>query len=143
MLNYTIIPRKNPQSRETKFYAQLTPTTPVVLSVLADVISKQSTVTVHDVKAVISALEEHLVNYLLQGNSIRLGDLGSFRLTIRSGGAESEEAFDSNLIKGVSVRFTASRNMRYLLSKSNPALKFRKERESEAEAGENGENSNE
>ncbi len=124
MLRYKVIPRKNPQSRETKFYAQLTETSPVLLSTLADVISRQSTITTHDVKAVLSALEEHLVSYLLQGNSIRLGDLGSFRLTVKSGGAESEETFEQSLIKSVKVCFTASRNMKYFLSKNNPQLSF-------------------
>ncbi len=126
MLKYNVIPRKNPQTKEVKYYGQLEAATPVKLAALTDVISKQSTVTVHDVKAVLSALEEHLVNYLYNGNSVRLGDLGSFHLTMKSVGAPTKGMFTSALIKRVCVRFTPSSNIRYLMDKTNPNIQFQK-----------------
>ncbi len=133
MLKYNVIPRKNPMTKAVKYYGALVSATPVKLSVLADAISKQSTVTIHDVKAVLSSLEEHIVNNLLSGNSVRLGDLGSFRVTLDSAGVEAAADYTAKEIKGIRVRFTPSSNMRYQMSKSNPAVQFLKETEAEEE----------
>ncbi len=131
MLKYNVISRKNPQNQEVKYYGQLEAATPVKLSTLTDVISKQSTVTVHDVKAVLSALEEHIITHLYNGNSIRLGDLGSFHLTMKSEGTTTKDEFTSSNIKRVCVRFTPSSNMRYLMDKSNPNVQFQRVGEAE------------
>ncbi len=134
MLKYNVISRKNPQTNEVKYYGQLEAATPVKLATLTDVISRQSTVTVHDVKAVLSALEEHLITFLCNGSSVRLGDLGSFHLTMKSKGALTKEDFSSGNIKRVCVRFTPSSNMRYLLDKTNPNIQFLKQEEEEEES---------
>ncbi len=135
MIKYKVIPRKNPISKTVKYYAQAETATPVKLAFLADAISKQSTVTVHDVKAVLSALEEHIVNHLINGASIRLGDLGNFRISLRSSGTETEKDFTSSEIKGLKCIFKPSTNMKYLLSRSNPNVVFAKMAEEEALAG--------
>ncbi len=131
MLKYNVIARRNPKTNTSQYYGQLESPTPVKLSQLTDAISKQSTVTVHDVKAVLSALEEHIITFLYNGNSIRLGDLGSFRLTLKSEGVENAADYGSGNIKGVRVRFTPSANMKYLMDKSNPNMQFQKVSEEE------------
>lgn len=127
MLKYNVVSKKNPIDKSVKFYARLIPVTPVKLADLAKDISDESTVTVHDVKAVLSALEAHIVRQLRNGCSVRLGDLGSFRPTVTSTGAESAEDFTASHIKQVNIRFNSSPKMRFELSKVNPSVIFKNE----------------
>lgn len=70
MMNYKVVARKNPMTKEVKYYAQLVLATPVRLAALAEEISQQCTVTAHDVKVVLSAMEEHILRHLLNGKSV-------------------------------------------------------------------------
>ena len=64
MLKYNVFACKSPIDQSVKFYARLISPIPVKCQQLATVISEKCTVTIHDVKAVLSALEEEIVNYL-------------------------------------------------------------------------------
>ena len=55
------------------------------------------------VKGVISDMCECLVEQLLNGNKIELGELGTFSISISSEGAESIEKFTSKNIKEVNI----------------------------------------
>ena len=85
-------------------------------------IEKRSGVSSASVKAVLDALQYEILQTLADGNSVRLGDLGSFRLTIARRGridGERSKGKGANLIKRVSVRFTKSSAMRLALDKHN------------------------
>ncbi len=124
MLKYNVVARKNPQTKELLYYAQLVPVTAVGLSALAAAISNECTVTIHDIKAVLSALEEKVISYLQSGMSVRLGDLGSFHPTVNSRGAATPEEFSSTNLRGVKVVFSKSSAMRYGFSLKNPNLQL-------------------
>ncbi len=124
MIKYNVIPRKNPLNKEVKYYAQMAPVNPVTLNEVAEAISNQSTVTLHDCKAVLSALQEQIALNLRNGNSVRLGDLGSFHATIKCKGSNSLDGFSTANITGLKVSFSMSSPMRYMLSKDNPAVSF-------------------
>ncbi len=120
MLKYNLISRKNPITKEYAFHASLIPVVPITLKTLAQEVSDTCTLTVHDVKAVISALEERVYKALRNGQSVRLGDLGSFRPTVHSASAATEEDFTMENIRGLKVRFVPSSKLRYEMSLSNP-----------------------
>ena len=124
MLKYYVKKRKSPIDQSIKHYGQLAPINPVKLSQLAELISEACTVTVHDVKAVLSALETALIREFRLGNSVRFGDLGSFRPSLSTKGANTVEDFTNANIKRVRVRFTPSAKMGFELSTSNPAVTF-------------------
>lgn len=136
MLKYKIVIRKNPSTREKKYHAQLIPVTPVYIEQLAEAISAKCTVTRADVKAVLAALEEQIVQNLQSGNSVRLGDLGSFHPTISTKSANSFEEFTPQNIQRVNVRFRRSAKMAYALSTSNPNVVFKCVSEAPVEEGE-------
>ena len=80
---------------------------------------KRSTVSSADVKAVLDALQYEVIEALENGNSVRLGDLGSFRLTMKSQGVETvaeAKKKGAQLIKKVNVQFTKSTTMRDTLT---------------------------
>ena len=124
MIKYNLISRKNPITKEYAFSAQAVPVHPIMLDDIADEISGQCTVTSHDIKAVLSALEESVTKHLRNGDSVRLGDLGSFHARIRNASAATEEDFTLENIRGIRVRFTPSSKLRYELSLENPNMKL-------------------
>lgn len=115
MIKFVIKGKKNPQKKtETKYYAQAAAATPITLPQIVKMIEKRSTVSSSDIKAVLDALQFEIIQALQNGNSVRLGDLGSFHITINSNGLSSEEAAKKNgakLIKKVSVQFVKSAEM--------------------------------
>lgn len=73
-------------------------------------------------KAVFGALQYEVIDALQDGKSIRLGDLGLFRLSIKANGSDtSTEAkkTSANAIKTVNVQFTKIVAMKEALSPSN------------------------
>ena len=122
MLKYSLTSRKNPITKEYLYHANLVPVTPIGLKELAQEVSDTCTLTVHDIKAVISALEERVYKALRNGQSVRFGDLGSFHPTISSSGTVTEEEFSKENIRGIKVRFTPSSKLRYELGLQNPNL---------------------
>ena len=111
-------------TKEFAFYANAFPVNPIGLDEIAEEISGKCTVTAHDIKAVISALEEVMFKHLRNGNSVRLGDLGSFHARISSAGAATEEEFSPELLRGIKVRFMPSSKLRFELSLQNPNVRL-------------------
>lgn len=121
MIKYVIRAKKNPIAKSVKYYPQIAPTTPVTLAQIVKRIEKRSTVSSADVKAVLDALQYEVIEALQNGNSVRLGDLGSFRLSIKANGSDSSDEArrtGANAIKAVNVQFTKSTAMRDALSPS-------------------------
>lgn len=118
LIKYVIRAKKNPLTKEVKFYPQMAPTTLVTLAQVIKRVEKHSTVSSVDVKAVLDALQYEVIDALQNGNPVRLGDLGSFRLSIKVGGyetsAEAKKA-GANAIKAVNVQFTKSVAMKEAL----------------------------
>ncbi len=122
MIKYVIRAKKNPIDQTVRFYPQMAPTTPVTLAQIIKRVEKRSTVSSANVKAVLDALQYEVIDALQNGNTVRLGDLGSFRLSIKAtGSANSAEAkkAGANAIKVVNVQFTKSVAMKEALSPSN------------------------
>lgn len=86
-----------------------------MLAQIVKQIEKRSTVSSADVKAVLDALQYEVIEALKNGNTVRLGDIGSFRLTIKAEGvatAIEAKIKGAKLIKQVNVQFTKSTAMR-------------------------------
>ena len=116
MIKYVIQAKRNPIKKdEVKYYPQMAPTTPMTLAQIIKRIEKRSTVSSADVKAVLDALQYEVIDALENGYSVRLGDLGSFRLSMKSEGMETAAEAKKKgaaLIKQVNVQFTKSTAMR-------------------------------
>jgi predicted histone-like DNA-binding protein len=59
-----------------------------------------------------------IVNLLLDGHTVQLGELGTFHLTSRSEGSATEEEAVPNKIKNVRIHFKASKELRDQLAKA-------------------------
>lgn len=122
MIYYIPRSKKNIQTGEYSYYPSIAPVTAVKLDSVADQISRECTVSMPDIKAVINALEHYIVGALKNGQSVRLGDLGSFRPTIycaKETGVKDSKDVSSDNIVGVRCRFTAGGNLRRALQRKN------------------------
>lgn len=70
------------------------------------------------VKGAISDMCECLVEQLLNGNKIQLGELGTFGISISSEGAESIEKFTSKNIKAVNILFSPGADFENLIGRA-------------------------
>ena len=126
MINYFVQKRVSPKDESVKYYAQAGKVTPLTLNEVAEAISNECTVTPHDVKAVLSALEEQLILAFQSGKSVRLGDIGSFHVTISSKGSATAAEVGIANINAVRVQFTKSAKMKSALRiAQNPKIGFR------------------
>ena len=124
MIHYYPQKRKNIRTQTFAYYPQIAPVRPMMLEDIAEAITEVCTVTRHDIKAVLSALQDQVIKAMQNGNSIRLGDLGSFRPTLSSKGSATSEQVTSHNIKRVHCRFTPGSLMYTRLSRSNPEVRF-------------------
>ena len=114
MVYYKLISRPNPldESAPAKFYATTVSKEAVDIKTLAKTISMLSTVSRTDCVAVLTAFLEVIPMELLRGNLVRLGDLGTLRLTVQSEGVENEGDFSPSKIKKTRVRFLAGKELK-------------------------------
>ena len=123
-VKYTVIEKGNPQKPEQpkKWYANAKSIGDITLRSLSKEIAARSTVSAADTQAVLIALTEVLVENLSDGKIARLGDFGSFQITLSSEGSETEEKFNTSLIKNGKVNFRPGIDLREMLNN----LKFEK-----------------
>lgn len=97
----------------------------VDINELAQEMAAESTVTRHDIKAVVSSLEDHILSNLRRGNTVKLGDLGSFSLKLRSSLVDKPENVNPSMVKGVRVQFTPSKAFKNAVRPDNEFMTFK------------------
>ena len=75
------------------------------LEELAEMVASQSTVSRADCYAVLIALESNIVNMLRASKIVRLGNLGSFQISIKSEGKDTREEVNATVVKGSRIKF--------------------------------------
>lgn len=126
MINYKAVQKRNPQTKELKWYPAIVLSNPVLLDELTELIALNCTVTEHDIKAVISALQEQIILALRQGRSVRLGEIGSFRLTMTGTAADTAEEVKVENITGLRVAFTKSGDLERAFQLTSKGISFHK-----------------
>ena len=71
-----------------------------------------------DIRAVLYAMEEEIVKGLSDGRIIRLGDLGSLRITLSSEGKETADEVSAASVKKAGVIFTPGRKVHEMLKRA-------------------------
>ena len=75
-----------------KFYAAPAHGREITLEALSRAIERKSTLSGADIRAVLYAMVEQAVDGLAEGRIVRLGDLGSMRISFSSEGRDTSEA---------------------------------------------------
>jgi predicted histone-like DNA-binding protein len=122
-MKYKLVQRANPQDRSNvKWYASPVNEGKITQKNIAADIVGLTSLARGDVSNVIESLIDTVPKYLLIGQSVKLGDLGSFRLSFSSEGVADATTFNAGKISGVRVLFTPSIELREAIKK----VKFEK-----------------
>ncbi len=117
-IKYKVIEKAQPGvagGGEKKFYASPNVTGEKTLAGLTRDIEKISTVSGADIRAVLYALVDVMVDSLAEGQVVRLGELGSLRVSISSEGMDTAEEVNASTIKGAKVIFTPGKDIKKML----------------------------
>ncbi len=117
-IKYKVIERGEPGvagGGTKKFYASANVTGEKSLAGLTRDIEKISTVSGADIRAVLYALVDTMTGSLAEGQVVRLGELGSLRVSISSEGKEKEKEVTPATIKQARVVFTPGKAIKDML----------------------------
>lgn len=67
------------------------------------------------IPAAFSAIVKAIQAFCLNGHSVTIPELGTFRITISSSGVATEEEFSKENIRGIKMRFLPNSRLRYEL----------------------------
>ncbi|MCA9874302.1 MAG: HU family DNA-binding protein [Anaerolineales bacterium] len=114
---YNVISKGNPRDREAapKYYPSFITNGRINERELARLIAESCTLTTVDVMAVVEGLLQILPRLIAEGYIVELGEFGSFRMRIRSKGAESPDMVTAGYILDILPRFTAGKEFKKVL----------------------------
>ena len=88
------------------YYGQIRVRQQITFDQLCETIADRSTASKGDVQVVLDGLIHVLNQQLQNGNSVQMGDFGSFRMSCGSKGVITKEEFDTSLFKKGKIIFT-------------------------------------
>ena len=103
-INFKVIERGQPGvvgDGEKKYYASNMISGNADIEELTEGIEKISAVSGADIRAVLYALTDVIPTMLADGKSVKLGEVGNFRVSINSEGKETAEEVNVNCIKKI------------------------------------------
>ena len=117
MLKYKLVQRKDMSKGALEgsklYYPQVINQGRVSFDSLCEEVAEQSSLTSGDIKNCLDRLINCLVRHLKEGRSVDCGDLGSFRINIRSTGADTPEAYDAaTMMRKPSIQYYLGKKLR-------------------------------
>jgi len=111
------VQRVNPQdiTAPRKFYAKATDASITDLSELAELVALNTSMSKTDCYAVLMGLETFVIRELERGRNVRLGELGSYKISLNSEGRDTEDEVDSFAIKKAKINFTPGLGLKKML----------------------------
>jgi len=85
---------------------------------IAQFLADETTLNPKEAEMAVSQLFKVATTQLLNGKTVQLGSLGSFRLTASATGSDTETEATASKIKKLNVRFTASDELKTALKKA-------------------------
>ena len=124
MIRYHLVQRKNLQKPEDtpKWYAvAANDGKESTLRNFAEDISDYTALNTPDIMSAFEGLIKIMSKEISRGKLIRMGDLGTFRITLKSEGAEAPELFTNANIKTAYIRFIPGKLLRKSLKNADYA----------------------
>lgn len=117
MLRYKLVQRKDMSKGALEgsklYYPQVLNQGRVSFDSLCEEVAEQSSLTSGDIKNCMDRLINCLVRHLKEGRSVDCGDLGSFRINIRSTGADTPETYDAaTMMRKPSIQYYLGKKLR-------------------------------
>ena len=117
MLKFKLVQRKDMSEGALEgaklYYPQLVSNGRVTFNNLCEEVAEQSSLTSGDIKNSVDRLINCLVRHLKEGRSVDCGDLGSFRVALRSSGVATAEDYDvATQMRTPSVIYTPGKKLK-------------------------------
>lgn len=130
VLPFTTVLRKNMMEKDKPdlYYALAKSNGEVDIDEIAERIQRSSTVNWADVLCVLRALLTEMIESFKKGEMVRLGDMGTFYVTLRSSGVLTMKEVKENVILGARVRFRPGKEIKKAM-KTLEYSKFKTEEE--------------
>ncbi|TGN30129.1 HU family DNA-binding protein [Empedobacter tilapiae] len=125
-VKYNVIEKGYPgdPTAPKKFYASSVADGEVTLRNLSKEIAQTSSISESDVYATLIDLAKMLSKHLSDGKIVRLGDFGSFQISISSEGVDTANKVNASLIKSAKILFRPGLDLRDTLA----TLKYEKKK---------------
>ena len=119
-LFFNKVERANPRQpmMPRKWYPLLKSTGLVKEKQVAKLLADETTLNPKEAEMAVSQLMKVVTNLLLNGNTVQLGELGSFRLTATAEGSNTKDEVTAQNIKKVNVRFVESEDLKDAMKKA-------------------------
>lgn len=117
-IEFNVIERGQPGvvgGGEKKFYASPVMSGELTLPGLTKAIEKMCTVSGADIRAVVYAMVDVMKDSLADGNIVRMGELGSLRMSFSSEGKATADEVNATAITGAKVIFTPGKDIKTML----------------------------
>lgn len=117
MIRYKIVPKKNPVNKVVKYFAVKdgAGAARFMTDQMYKTMSETSNVPLAYIPQALQAIAQSIQMFVLNGHSVSVGELGSFRAILKSKGAPTMEDFNPSYITGVKIAFKVSSPMREIL----------------------------
>lgn len=115
-MKYKIEKRRDNINHRDLYIPQPVAGQPIGVNEIARQINEMCTVTPADVAAVLQALQDVIARNLKQGNSVRLGKVGSFWVKMNATAETAPEDVSAKNIKEVGVKFRANAELKQMLN---------------------------
>lgn len=115
MYKYKLIKRNNPShpERPMKWYAISASESPQSVKAMTRAATENTTTAPIEMEAALELLGKHARHQLQQGHTVRVGDLGTLRVTFKSDGVEDITQFNAaTMIRNPRIIFTPSKEFR-------------------------------
>lgn len=119
-LIYNKVQRKNPLNpgEPAKWYPVLKTTRMKREKEVAKEIADETTLNPKEAEMALSQLQKIMIRTLLSGQSIQLGDWGSFYLSLNTEGSATEAEATAAKVKKINIRFTAGTELKEAIAKA-------------------------
>lgn len=116
-IKYNVIERGNPSdpTAPKKFYASSSIDGNADIEVLTERVEQISTMSGGDIRGVLYTLTDVVPSLLSEGKSVRIGDLGIFRVSISSEGSDTAEEVSADNVRGAKIIFTPGKKFKDML----------------------------
>ncbi|MDR1221424.1 MAG: HU family DNA-binding protein [Tannerella sp.] len=102
-----------------KWYASLKRISLIREKAVAQLIADETTLNPKEAEMALSQLEKVLIRELLAGNTVQLGDWGTFSLTCNSAAHDKREEVTGRSIQHLNIRFAAGKSLKEALAKAH------------------------
>lgn len=117
-VKYKVVSKANPQNKESvKFYMQPERKGTISRTKLEQAIVRETSLSIADVRAVMAIFSILISDYISEGYSVRLEEIGILSLRLKSKGEENEADINAKSVERSSVGFRAAREVLEKLEK--------------------------